>query len=220
MRTATEAGWFADMPWGAVDRARNAELVMVDNGCKGGLLGGSSGGQKMSKLAALAKARKEKKAAADEEQKGTAVSLLDRLSTPKPPVPPTPPAQQDVPPIFEKVIPEPEPAPEPAPAPKTPEPAPPPPLEPRSPTPPPVEAPPQADPLKADASRFARSVFGARLEVAGDCVVADTRVFTLLGKNAKKPQNDPFAEPSPDDKVFAAQKGAKSKRALPVVDIC
>ena len=91
--SAVELGCFADTPWGQVPAERRADLVCVAQTPRGGLCGGSSG---KSKLAALAKMRKEKAAAAaagaaaGTDKEKTSVSLLARLSATKPAAAPVP----------------------------------------------------------------------------------------------------------------------------------
>ena len=79
------AEFFKDSPWLNVPPDRQAEILIETLHPPGRLLGGSSqGGPKMSKLAALAAARKkkenEKNAANDIKPANTSVALLDKLS--------------------------------------------------------------------------------------------------------------------------------------------
>ena len=77
--------FFKDCPWLNVPLERQSEILIEPLHPRGKLLGGSSqGGTKMSKLAALAAARKKKeneKVDANDSKSGTnPVSLLDKLS--------------------------------------------------------------------------------------------------------------------------------------------
>lgn len=217
-RTATELGMFADCPWGRVPLHRRGCILVEKAYPNGGLLGGSG---KVSKLAALAKARKEKAAAAagrppDGDEK-TSVSLLSRLSMKSPPI--RPPAPQPIPPEGPK----PEASTVPTPTP----PPPPPPASsqgfvqpgeagnepihtPPTPTPPPPDPPttPKAN-LLAPPSSFALSFFGPRFCSRIEIGKTDEKAFTISGAPPTPAVTKAFSEPSPDDIVVAAQSGSK-----------
>ncbi|KAL9014406.1 MAG: hypothetical protein Q9173_000954 [Seirophora scorigena] len=85
------AHFFADAPWLDVPVDRQGEILIEPLYPRGGLLGGSSNqtGPKVSKLAALAAARKkkenEKSNVVDPQQPNASVALLERLKNKDPP---------------------------------------------------------------------------------------------------------------------------------------
>ncbi|KAF3226338.1 Hsp70 suppressor, GTPase facilitates ribosomal subunit dissociation [Orbilia oligospora] len=206
-------GFWDDTPFGGVPLARQGRLLPpppLVGFRTSGLLGGMQSG-KVSKLAALAKARNKAKAekAADSASpttSGTAVSLLDRLSKKKPDPPPitlaTPVSTISIIPniskleqLVEKAIPDP---------PKN-EPVQ---NEPSIPGPEPDAL------LKASPSGFAKSMFGERISGPFDFKeeftdaqliyfsIAPTQKAAIKAKQA-------FDVPSPDDVVIAAQSQSK-----------
>lgn len=73
---STTVSFFADMPWMNIPEHRRAVFVAPPRP-RGGLLGGSSGGAKMSKLQALAVARK-KKTQETKKVEGTSLLILSK----------------------------------------------------------------------------------------------------------------------------------------------
>jgi elongation factor 1 alpha-like protein len=186
--------FFWDTPWGAIPEHRLGALESMSSPRRGGLLGGSS---KPSKLAALAAARKKKNEEKKQSQPSQsseldrAVGLLDRLGSKKSldasPVPETkmrktPPPVSLKPVLRSKQIDD------------TPK----------------VEAepePPQA-PLhdrhcsvqQGQPTAFAQTLFGSRHKKP-----IAMRFLHPYVDNPKHTSADPFAKPSPDDIVIAAQ---------------
>lgn len=230
------AGFFDDAPWGRIPEDRRAILVGPAQ-FKGGLLGG-----KMSKLAALAKARKA--AAEAKEQNGPVVldpkrsiSLLSRLGakdavekvsscSPEAPISPKP-APATVPHSPAPVIASPQVSLTPLPAPqeagqevklKTPS------IPPESPDqskrkePDVLSEPNVTDiftPIRAIPSPFAVSMFGERMVPNGFPANERLPYFTGLPAGPIAVVNDAFAGPSPDDVVLAAQ--SRSKGAYDII---
>lgn len=228
--SAVELGLFLDAPWGNIPDDRRGDIMVESLYPQGGLLGGGGPpGGKTSKLAALAKARKEKAEAQKRlqqqsiggEQK-TAVSMLSRLSQKQSPpsATPTPSALTSPKGSLPKKVPE-NSVPSSLDAP----------LTVLSATPPdnpsksldrltrekPEEQPlpdqireksiPILD-LRAGPSKFALSMFGDRITSSYEVEITDVRMFSLPGP----PQNSQataFAGPSPDDVVVAAQSTSK-----------
>lgn len=208
-----ELGYFVDAPWGKVPEERKGELVFAHPPTPRGLLGGSSG-QKSSKLAELARRRKEKaQANATGKEEKPSVSLLSRLSQKPPPaktapethplVRPTPRLPQTTPAAARKPGPEEtsgqkrgdldQPKGEDVPMPYV--------------TPPPALAPTPTLAV-ASPSRFAKTIFGERITLRHEIAVADGLPFFVSGNNAPAKTNA-FSGPSPDDIVVAAQSGSK-----------
>jgi elongation factor 1 alpha-like protein len=209
--SAVDWGYFADAPWGAIPQERETMLVEERKLWPSGLLGGSSRG-KSSKLAALAKRRKEQaQANAAAGERNTSVSLLSRLAqkpvafsndtsdsgapvkTPPPPAEvdrlPTPPCEltekQEIKLDFDQPIVD-------ASVAFVPEDA------------------AQAQLLLALPSRFAKSIFGERITTRQENDVADRRVFSL-SENNLQPKASAFSGPSPDDVVVAARSESKGE---------
>jgi len=67
----------------------------------------------------------------------------------------------------------------------------------------------QKEPLVASPSSFARSIFGERITLRHEMGFADGYLFYLSGNKEASGKPDPFAEPSPDDIVVAAQSASK-----------
>jgi elongation factor 1 alpha-like protein len=206
--SALELGYFLDSPWGNIPEERKGILVFEDCEPKGGLLGGSSTKAsskegKVSKLAALAKAKKQKSATISGEQRST-TSLLSRLSQKG--------QNEDTQAQHEssglgqrtaeqalaadgradQLLP-----------------------QPKSPAPEEEQTPPQnivkrelveeeSSPLRATPSTFAHSMFGEKLDAYTKMFVADGRMFDVVGVNTNE-KKSAFVEPSPDDIVLAAQ---------------
>lgn len=215
-RSATELGLFLDAPWGKIVKDRQGDIMLERLYPRGGLLGGSGGPlRKTSKLAALAKARKEKSEAQKKEQqslegeKRTAVSMLSRLSQKQSPpsvslisktldilpteIPKSPVARAQTP--FQTG------------APNKPSPS----LD-QSTRGAPEEQPqeefvPALD-LRAGPSKFAVSMFGDRITSSYEIEVTDARMFSLPGVPPNA-QETAFTGPSPDDIVAAAQNSSK-----------
>jgi elongation factor 1 alpha-like protein len=219
-------GHFADAPWGNIPEDRKGELVLEGPQLRGGLLGGSSSAPKSSKLAALAKRRKEKAQAAPATATGattttgeekTSISLLSRLShRPSPttakPVPESsssqPPSSQSPPETTSALLVPLQTAPKEQSIvdlvdldqPKK--------QEPVVPDATAIEQVVQQKLLGASPSSFAQSIFGERITFRHEISIADARFFFISGnKDAGKPS--PFAGPSPDDVVVAAQSASK-----------
>jgi elongation factor 1 alpha-like protein len=220
--SAVEWGYFANSPWGRIPNYRKGDLLddmMLS--WPGGLLGGSSS-QKSSKLAALARKRKEKAQAAVAPVEGgtryeqkTSVSLLSRLSqkhsailkndseTPKPPEPPEEIQQIEddnntlrvhgqISYQAEAIN--------------------------RDLDQPVVEDQSTSvavlpvlvkKELVASPSSFAKSIFGQRIAARSEFNVADERIFFIPGNNTKAKSKNAFSGPSPDDVVVAAQSASK-----------
>ncbi|KAF3260054.1 Hsp70 suppressor, GTPase facilitates ribosomal subunit dissociation, variant 2 [Orbilia oligospora] len=206
-------GFWDDTPFGGVPLARQGRLLPpppLVGFRTSGLLGGMQSG-KVSKLAALAKARNKAKAekAADSASpttSGTAVSLLDRLSKKKPDPPPithdAPVSTISIIPniskleqLVEKAIPD-----------------------------PPKNEPVQNEPsipgpepdvlLKASPSGFAKSMFGERIggpfEFKEEFTDAQLIYFSIAPtQKAAIKAKQAFDVPSPDDVVIAAQSQSK-----------
>ncbi|PUU73977.1 hypothetical protein B9Z19DRAFT_494204 [Tuber borchii] len=219
-KTATELGFFRDCPWGNVPEHRRGEIIVERIHPRGGLLGGSG---KMSKLAALAKARKEK-AVAEKKQDGeekASVSLLARLAPKAPARAPTPISKSSLPPTQESkqeikqktkqvIMPEPQPEAEPEKIaaassqglghpedPKTFFPI----LKDKS-----IYMP-QFTSLLGSPSSFALSFFGERISTI-KMNTTNQETFAISGAPTAA-QAKAFSEPSPDDIVIAAQSGSK-----------
>lgn len=229
-KSAVEYGFFLDAPWGSIPDSRRGS-IMVEALCpRGGLLGGSGGtpGGRTSKLAALARARKEKAEAQKKLQQkdtggehNTAVSMLSRLSQKQPP--PATSATPAVPATLDTL---------PTKVPESP--------VARSPTLSPALIPdkpsqsldqstreePEEQPapnkkrkksaltldLRAGPSEFALSMFGDRIASLYEIEVADSRMFSLPGAPPNS-QASAFAGPSPDDVVEAAQGSSKGSES-------
>lgn len=211
-RSATELGLFLDAPWGNIVEDRRGDIMLEHLYPRGRLLGGSGGlPGKTSKLAALAKARKEKSEAQKKQQQSLAgekkpvASMLSRLSQKQSPLPIMPP------PITLDIL-----------SKKLPESA----LSRTStlssvvPNPdlnfnqsirekpekqPPEEFVPALD-LRAGPSKFAVSMFGDRIKSSYEIEVTDARMFSLPGVPVNAQE---FTGPSPDDVVAAAQSSSK-----------
>lgn len=227
-KTATELGFFRDCPWGNVPEHRQGEIIVERIHPRGGLLGGSG---KMSKLAALAKARKEK-AAAEKKQDGeekASVSLLARLAPKAPARAPTPISKSSLPPTQESkqeikqktkqiIMPEPQPESEPEKIaaassqglghpeePKTFFPI----LKDKS-----IYMP-QFTSLLGSPSSFALSFFGERISTI-KMNTTNQETFAISGAPTAA-QAKAFSEPSPDDIVIAAQSGSKGSPCKPAL---
>lgn len=216
-RSATELGLFLDAPWGNIVEDRRGDIMLEHLYPRGGLLGGSGGPpEKTSKLAALAKARKEKSEAQKKQQqslegeKKPVASMLSRLSQKKSPLPIVPPPiTLDV---LSKRLPENAPS--------------------RAPTPSSIVVPNKADlnldqsirgkpekqppeefvpalDLRAGPSKFAVSMFGDRIKSSYEIEVTDARMFSLPGVPVSAQE---FTGPSPDDVVAAAQSSSKGRK--------
>jgi elongation factor 1 alpha-like protein len=217
-----EMGYFADAPWGNIPDDRKGELVLEGPQLRGGLLGGSSSAPKSSKLAALAKKRKEKAQASTATgattmtgEEKTSISLLSRLSHKQLPAAAQPESPSSPPPSSQS-------PPETTPALSVPLQAAPKEQsivdlvgldQPREREPVVSDATAseqlaQQKPLRASPSSFAQSIFGERITLRHEISVANVRLFFISGnKEAGKP--NPFAGPSPDDVVVAAQSASK-----------
>lgn len=212
-RSATEFGLFLDAPWGNIAEDRRGDIILEHQYPRGRLLGGSGGPPgKTSKLAALAKARKEKIEAQKKQQsvageKKPVGSMLSRLSQKQSPLPIVPPPikldvlSKDLPGGAFSM----------------------------TPTPslivvqnkpdinldqsireklekqPPEEFVPTLD-LRAGPSKFAMSMFGDRIKSSYEIEVTDARMFSLPGVPVDAQE---FIGPSPDDVVVAAQSSSK-----------
>ncbi|KAL7269851.1 hypothetical protein RUND412_007465 [Rhizina undulata] len=221
-KTATELGFFLDAPWGNIPEYRRATILVEPIYPRGGLLGGAP--PKTSKLAALAKARKEKAAAektqagaAAEEQK-TSLALLSRLSK-KEPTPTTSSAEtasssekatlskQTSLPITatqEKALANLARATIPGESNQD--------LDQSIPPPEKKDNIPDKNDIErlcGQPSKFAMSMFGERIETACEISITNGRMIFVTG-NLTSDGKNPFTEPSPDDVVLAAQSGSKS----------
>lgn len=209
-----ELGYFVDAPWGRVPEERKGELVLAHPPTPRGLLGGSSG-QKPSKLAELARRRKEKAQAnaAGKEEKHS-VSLLSRLSQKQPlsakPAPKAPPPVQPPrrPPQTTPATAR-DPEPEETSGPKRDD------LDqpkgedvPMHCVAPPPALAPTPSLVVASPSIFAKTIFGERITLRHEIGVADGLPFFVSGNSAPAKTNA-FSGPSPDDIVVAAQSGSK-----------
>lgn len=206
-RIAAAVGFFGDVGWGGVEEQRRSRMTRFGEGPRGGLLGGAP---KSSKLAALAAARKkqseEKKVADDVKESQRALNLLDRLGSNKGESP-KPIAKTEESFGIEKLRvtgvfkPKKE-APEKESAPSMPDPAT---LQPPLPV------------FKAKPSTFAQALCGVETaETQGASLepnvnLSRSRSSSLLfgvpyATNDNFLKSDPFAKPSPDDVVLAAQR--------------
>lgn len=181
------------------------------------LLGGSAPGGKVSKLAALAAARKKKEAeqktgnvAANEDKPPASLSLLDRLgSKPAQPIDaeqPEPTKQENLPPQTQRSYP----------IRKRKSPSPPPPFAERRPTPSestiqqpqvPIATLPS---VRAAPSIFAQAMCGGAVRRSSTHTESSSHfreniVPTLYGSDSSLANANPFAGPSPDDVVIQAQ---------------
>lgn len=215
--------FFKDSPWLNVPTHRKAEILIEPLYPRLGLLGGApEASGKMSKLAALAAARKKREAQANgpgsqsvsppsEEEKSRSISLLDRLSAGKPQISPQEPRTPKLSLRKDRSAPS---------------------VPLASPTSPPVEAtpepeaqipdkgPPDVEPdtkphrvqvdLRADPSIFATTIVGQwNKEMASSphCSSRKIDMRVVFGQDLTDTFN--FAEPSPDDAVLNAQNAAK-----------
>lgn len=218
-RSATELGLFLDAPWGNIVEGRRGDIILQGLYPPGRLLGGSGGASvKPSKLAALAKIRKEKSDAQKKRQqslegeKRPVASMLSRLSQKQSPLPIAPapaPTTLDTPP---KKSPK-----GPTSSTQTPTSA----VAPNNPglsldqsirekaKEQPLEEFVTALDLRAGPSKFAMSMFGDRITSSYEIEVTDARMFSLPGAPVNTQE---FTQPSPDDVVAAAQSSSKGSR--------
>jgi len=214
LMSAVELGYFADTPWGKVPEDRKGELVFESPRIPQGLLGGSSG-QKSSKLAELARKRKEKaKASGPSTEEKTSITLLSRLSQKQPP------PAKIVPEVLQPTSAVSQPLQSTSPTLKVHKPA----VQ-KQKSKCDLDQPEREDAPIPDAtvepvlqsthpvalaspSRFAKSIFGERITLQHEIGVADGFLFFVSGNNTPAKANA-FAGPSPDDIVVAAQSRSK-----------
>ncbi|KAI5778191.1 elongation factor Tu [Geopyxis carbonaria] len=187
--------FFLDSPWENIPTHRKGELIQQTTILRGGLLGGSSGKpeSKVSKLAALAKSRKEKtQALALHSEQKPSISLLSRLSQKQSSVTPSymgsessvkigaenrnPDGDQGLDQPKVQLL---------------------------------VQQQNKEFPLdqllSAVPSSFAQSMFGQQLGFENILNIANSRNLGLVG-NITKAKSGAFAGPSPDDVVASAQQ--------------
>jgi elongation factor 1 alpha-like protein len=186
--------FFWDTPWGAIAQHRLGAMDPMSNPRRGGLLGGSSKPSKLAALAAKRKKKPEEKKSSQQPSQSTdrAVGLLDALGTKKP-VEAAPTAESKIrktpSPVLQKPILKSNKAEEDAAE-----------VEPK------VETPP--DPLhdrhcsiqQGEPTDFAQTLFGGRHKIP-----IAMKFLHPYTEHPKYISADPFAKPSPDDIVLAAQ---------------